>query len=166
MGPGINPHATSESFTFVKDVVGGKFASGVPNFCMAFVDVREVAEAHVRAAFRPAAKGRYLVSAINASMPHLVALLKEQFGGHRFPFPKRVIPKALAWLIGPIVDGGALTRKAIARNVNHPLVLDNAKSVRELGLTYRPLADTMRDMIPQLLNTGVIVANSQKGDLQ
>lgn len=148
MGPGISPHATSESFQFIKDITGGKFASGIPNFCMAFVDVREVADAHLSAAFQPGARGRYLISAVNSSLPHLADLLKRDFGDQGFSLPRRVVPKALAWLIGPLLDG-TLTRKAVARNVNHPLILDNSKSRRELGLCYRPLSKTMWDMVRQ-----------------
>jgi nucleoside-diphosphate-sugar epimerase len=159
MGPGVSPHATSESFQFIKDITGGKFASGIPNFCMAFVDVREVAAAHLNAAFLPGAHGRYLISAVNASLPHMADLLKQEFGGQGFSLPKRTVPKALAWLIGPVLDG-TLTRKAVARNVNHPLILDNSKSHRELGLSYRPLTETMRDMVQQLLDAGVITGRS------
>ena len=165
MGPGVSPHATSESFQFIKDITGGKFASGVPNFCMAFVDVREVADAHLNAAFLPGAHGRYLISAVNASLPHLADLLKQEFGDQGFLLPKRTVPKALAWLIGPLLDG-TLTRKAVARNVNHPLILDNSKSQRDLGLSYRPFTETMRDMVQQLLNAGVIAGSSQFGGVR
>ena len=165
MGPGVTPNATSESFQFIKDITGGKFAGGIPNFGMAFVDVREVADAHLNAAFLPAAHGRYLVSAVNASLPHLAELLKQEFGGQGFSLPKRTVPKALAWLIGPLLDG-TLTRKAVARNVNHPLILDNGKSRRELGLSYRALTETMREMVQQLLDAGVIVGHSQPKGVQ
>jgi dihydroflavonol-4-reductase len=165
MGPGVSSHATSESFRFIKDLTGGKFASGIPNFCMAFVDVRDVADAHLNAAFLPGAHGRYLISAVNASLPHMANLLKREFGGQGFSLPKRIVPKALAWLIGPLLDG-TLTRKAVARNVNHPLILDNSKSRRELGLSYRPLTETMRDMVQQLLDAGVIAGSSQSGGVR
>lgn len=46
-------------------------------------------------------------------------------------------------------------------NVNHPFILDNSKSQRELGLSYRPLTETMRDMVQQLLDAGVITVRSQ-----
>ncbi len=63
---------------------------------MVFVDVREVAEAHVQAAFRPEASGRYLVSGHNGFMPELVGILKVRFGDGKYPFPKRILPKVAA----------------------------------------------------------------------
>lgn len=155
MGPGINPNATSESFNVIKNLANGKLASGLPNFGMVFVDVREVAEAHLRAAFRPEASGRYLVSGHNGFMPELGEILKARFGQDGYPFPKRVLPKFAAWLVGPIVDK-TITRQFVARNVNHPIEVDASKSIKELGIVYRPLADTMVDMFQQLSDAGIV----------
>jgi dihydroflavonol-4-reductase len=40
MGPGVKYHETSESFSMIKNLGGGEYASGCPNFCMGVVDVR------------------------------------------------------------------------------------------------------------------------------
>lgn len=40
MGPGTKYHESSESFSMIKRLGGGKSASGCPNFCMGVVDVR------------------------------------------------------------------------------------------------------------------------------
>lgn len=155
MGPGISPSATSESFNFMKQLADGTFKSGVPNFGVGLVDVREVADAHLAAAFIPEAEGRYLISAKNSSFPEVAQLLRDQFGGD-FPFPKRIIPKGLIWLIGPLVDK-TLSRKVIARNVGYPVKIDNRKSIRELGITYRPLQETITEMFQQLIDEGIVV---------
>ncbi len=157
LGPGINPNATSESFNFIKDFASGKLASGIPNIGMVFVDVREVAEAHLQAAFRPEASGRYLLSGHNGFIPDLVEILKARFADGKFPFPKRVLPKFAAWLFGPMIDK-TITRKYVSRNVNHPVKVDASKSIKELGIQYRPLADTMTDMFQQLIDAGIVVA--------
>ncbi len=157
MGPGINPNATSESFNFVKDFANGKLASGVPNIGMTFVDVREVADAHFQAAFRSQASGRYLTSAHNGTIPDLVEILKKEFGTEKFPFPKNVLPKFVAWLMGPILDK-TITRKYISRNVDHPINVDASKSINELGIQYRPLTETMKDMFQQLIDAGIVIS--------
>ncbi|NJL54375.1 NAD-dependent epimerase/dehydratase family protein [bacterium] len=155
MGPGISPSATSESFNFMKQFADGTFKNGVPNFGVGLVDVREVADAHLAAAFRPEVEGRFLISAKNSSFPEVAQILREQFGGD-FPFPQRVTPKWLIWLIAPLVDK-TLSRKVIARNVGYPVKIDNRKSIRELGITYRPLQETITEMFRQLIDEGIVV---------
>lgn len=155
MGPGISPYATSESFNFMKQLADGTFKSGIPNFGVGLVDVREVADAHLAAAFIPKAEGRYLISAENSSFPEIAHILRDQFGDD-FPFPKRIIPKGLLWLIGPLIDK-TLSRKVIARNVGYPVKIDNRKSIRELGITYRPLAETITEMFQQLIDEEIVV---------
>lgn len=157
LGPAINPSATSESFNFIKDFASGKLASGIPNIGMVFVDVREVTEAHLQAAFRPEAGGRYLVSSHNGFISELVEILKARFGSGTYPFPKRVLPKFAAWLAGPIIDK-TITRKYVSRNVNHPVKVDASKSIKELGIVYRPLTETMTEMFQQLIDAGIVVA--------
>ncbi len=39
-------------------------------------------------------------------------------------------------------------------NVGHPIRLDNSKSVRRLGMTYRPVAESMQDMFAQMIQWG------------
>ena len=157
MGPGINPNGTSESFNILKDFANGKLASGIPNIGMVFVDVREVAEAHVQAAFRPEASGRYLVSGHNGFMRELGEILGAKFGKANYPFPKRVLPKFAAWLFGPMIDK-TITRKYVSRNVNHAVNVDASKSIQELGIEYRPFTDTITEMLQQLIDAGFIVA--------
>lgn len=154
MGPGIDSHATSESFHQMKNLGTGKLATGVPNYGMAYVDVRDVAAAHLAAAFLPGAAGRYLVSAESSDFPALAATLRESFG-KAYPFPKGTVPKPLAWLIAPLLDK-AMTRKIIARNVNHALVIDAEKGRRELGLSYRSFPDTIREMFQQMITAGIV----------
>lgn len=154
LGPAINPHATSESFSIVKSFGDGSMKSGVPELGMGMVDVRDVADAHLAAAFTPSASGRYIVSGHDSSFPELAAILRERFGD-AYPLPKRTMPKWLVWLVGPLVDD-SLTRKFVSRNVGHPFRADHGKSVRELGMTYRPLAESITEMFQQMVDAGVI----------
>lgn len=156
LGPAISPHATSESFTLVKQFADGTMKSGVPNYGMGVVDVREVAEAHFQAAFNPAAKGRYITSGHNSSFPKIAKALSDHFGD-RFPFPKRILPKWLVWLVAPLADKH-MTRRIIRRNVGVPWIADNSKSIRDLGLNYRPLAESAVAMLQQMIDNGVVAA--------
>lgn len=155
LGPGINPFATSESFTLLKQLGNGSMRSGVPAFYIGAVDVRDVADAHIRAGFTPAAHGRYITSVHETSFSEIAHILSDQFGD-TYPLPSRTMPKWLVWLMGPLVDK-SLSRKMVTRNVGHPWRADNSKSVRELGISYRPLETSLTEMFQQLIDNDVFV---------
>ncbi len=151
LGPGLNPFATSESFTLIKQLADGTLKVGVPDVGMGIVDVRDVAEMHLQAGFNANARGRYITSGHNASFPLIAQALRDHFGD-QFPFPKRTVPKWLLWLIGPFVDK-RMTRKYVSRNVGLSWVADNSKGIRELGITYRPLAESAVEMLQQMIDS-------------
>ena len=153
MGPGLNPNATSESYAIIRQMGDGTMKAGCPDWGMGVVDVRDVAEAHIAAAYIPEAKGRHITSGHNSSFPDMAKTLLPEWGDN-YPIPRKKLPKLLVWLVGPIMNKN-MTRKAVARNIGYPWTGDNSKSKRELGLTYRPLAETMNDMFRQLVEAGV-----------
>lgn len=154
VGPGINPFATSASFSLIKQFGDGTMKMGVVDFRLGAVDVRDVAEAHMKAGFMPSAKGRYITSGYNTSFPTFGKILQQQFGD-TYPFPKSTLPKGLVWLVGPFIDQNT-TRKFIAQNIGLPLRVDNSKGIRELGMDYRPLEASLTDMFQQLIDNGVL----------
>ncbi|NEQ99666.1 MAG: NAD-dependent epimerase/dehydratase family protein [Cyanothece sp. SIO2G6] len=156
LGPGINPFATSASFTLIKQFGDGTMKMGTLNYGMGVVDVRDVADAHMAAGFLPTAQGRYIISGYNSNFPEMGAILRQEFG-EAYPFPKSVLPKVMAWLIGPLLDS-SVKRKVVARNVDVPFIADNSKGIRELGMSYYPLNESLRDMFQQMLDAGIVTA--------
>ena len=154
IGPGINPSGTSESFNLIRQFGDGSMKSGAPNWGMGVVDVRDLADAHFKAAFTPSAKGRHIISGHNTDFPSMAKPLIAQFGD-AYPFPKKTLPKWLVWLVAPMVNAG-MTRKMVGLNVNHPWRADNSKSIRELGMQYRPLAESMVDFFQQMIDAGAV----------
>lgn len=154
IGPGINPFATSESFSLIKQFGDGTMKMGVANYGMGLVDVRDVAQAHMAAGFSPNAQGRYITSGYNSSFPAIAQILRESFGT-AYPLPTKTLPKAFVWLVAPLVDK-AITRKVVSRNIGWPFVADNSKGGRELGMTYRPLKDSLTEMFQQLIDAGLL----------
>ncbi len=152
IGPGISPRATSESFKIVRQMGDGSLKMGAPRWGIGMVDVRDLAQAHIAAAFRPNASGRYIINGHNTDHLSMAMSLLPRFGAD-YPIPRRALPKWLMWLLGPIVGGGA-TRKKISLNVDLPFKADNAKSIRELGMTYRPMQESMNDMFQQMVDNG------------
>lgn len=156
MGPGINPNGTSESFTMMKQFGDGTLKAGVPRMGFGIVDVRDLAEAHYRAGFLPEAEGRFIVSGHNSDLADLAIPLRQRYGD-RYPFPTRTMPKWLVWLVGPMINK-AMTRRVVSRNINLPWKGDNSKGVRELGLSYRPLDETVVDFFQQMVDNNVFEA--------
>ena len=154
LGPGTKPTATSESFSIIKQMADGTMKMGAPDFHIGVVDVRDVAEAHLRAGFTPGAHGRYIASGSDADFLEIAGILRRNFGPE-WPFPTRNLPKWLVWLVGPMINK-ALSRKMVRLNVGLPAKFDNAKTKADLGMTYRPLEDTVRDMFQQLVDHGVL----------
>lgn len=152
IGPGINPHATSESFNILKQLGDGTFKSGIPDIGMGVVDVREVATAHFEAGFRPEASGRYIVNAHNTSFFQMAQTLLPDFGKN-YPIPRKRIPKFLLLMLGPVIDK-RITRKYVARNVNLPFKADHSKSIRELGISYRTEKESMVEFFQQAIEAG------------
>jgi len=151
IGPGINPESTSESYRLIKQLGDGTAKMGVPEFYIGAVDVRDLAEAHLKAGFKPEAKGRHIISAQETSFLGLAKMLRKKFQ-NQYPFPKKTLPKFLVWLVAPMVG---YQRKMITRNVGYHWLVDSAKSINELGVTYRPLDSSIVDFFQQMIDNKI-----------
>jgi len=120
------------------------------------VDVRDLAEAHYQAGFKPEAKGRYIISGHNTDMLSMAKSLASKYGDH-YPLPKMQLPKFMVWLVGPLMNK-AMTRTMISKNVGIPFKADHSKSVRELGVSYRSLESSMTEFFQQLIDSDQIPA--------
>ena len=157
LGPGINPQTTGESYAIMMQFGTGAMANGVPNFRIGMVDVREVAAAHIKAGFTPEASGRYILSAHDSGFPEMAAALRAHFGD-QFKISDKQMPKFVVWLFGPMINS-ALTRKRVAESVGIDVHADHSRSVRELGIEYRPMADSVVELFQQLIDAGRLIPN-------
>lgn len=155
MGPALNPSvATSESVATVKQMGDGTLRMGAPNLGVGAVDIRDLAEAHYRGGFMPEAEGRYIISGHNSSFLEMAQLIHAKYGD-KYPVPNKAVPKWLLMIVGPVFNK-MITRQFIRNNVNREWKADNSKSVRELGMAYRPLSETMTDAFQSLIDGGVL----------
>ncbi|MCV0429085.1 MAG: NAD-dependent epimerase/dehydratase family protein [Roseibium sp.] len=152
VGPALSKKPTSESFNIVRQMGDGTMKQGAPKLGIGAVDVRDLAKAHVAAAFSPDAEGRYIVSAYNTNLLEIGKTLIEKYGD-AYPIPRNSLPKWIVWMVGPIVSG--ISRKFVENNVNVKWKADNSKGKRVLGITYRPLQESMEDMFEQMIQTGM-----------
>jgi nucleoside-diphosphate-sugar epimerase len=155
LGPALNPKNTSsESVNILKQLASGDMKMGAPKMGIGMVDVRDVAEAHYRAGFTPEAKGRYITSAYGTDFLEMGLIIGEKYGD-KYPLPKRALPKWFLMLVGPIADK-RFTRKFVRNNVNVPWKADNSKIQKELGISFRPMKETLHEAFEVLVAEGVV----------
>ncbi len=152
-GPSLTSGSQSASIDTLVQLGDGRLRTGVPKLVLGVVDVREVARAHVLAAFNIAAKGRYILNAGELTMLDIAKILRQKYG-KSYPFPTMEVPKFIVWAFGPLM--GPITRDFVKRNVGHPLKFDNRRSRDLLGVTYRPIAETFIDHFQQVLDDGLV----------
>ncbi len=151
MGPSLSDRSDSTSVGVIRQMTDGTFRFGAPDLCMGVVDVRDVAMAHVLAAANDEARGRHLLAARSMTFIEIGQTLRDAVGD-RYPFPRGKIPTPLLYLIGPTQG---LTWRYLRNNIGHPIAFDTRRSRESLGLTYRPVRDTLRDMVEQLERSGL-----------
>ncbi len=157
LGPALNPNATtSESINILKMLGGGDMKMGAPKMGVGLVDVRDLAEAHFKAGYTPEAKGRYITAAHNTDFLSMGTALLPKYGAN-FPLPKKALPKWLLMLVGPMTNK-LFTRKFIRNNVNVPWKADNSKIKNELGMSFRPMQETMEDSFQALIDAEILKA--------
>ena len=167
VGPGLKYSSTSESYQFIKKLGSNDptMAVGCPNLGFNALDVRDAAIAHVRGGFLPNVSGRYILnnSPEGYTMQQMGQLLGEEYTSKGYPIVTKAapLPKIVFWVLGPYIKKG-LTRKWIWNNIDHVPSLDNAKSAQQLGMTYRPMKNTLCEMYQVLINEGVVTSSLQK----
>ena len=152
LGPSLTKASASTSLVFIRQLANGTMWPGAPDLWMGMADVRDVAQAHIKAGFTPAARGRHITNGANTTPLEMGRILHAKFGSG-FKFPMFTAPKLLIWLIAPMAG---LTRKFVSTNVGYKIGFDNSKSVKELGMKYRPLEQTLCDHFQQVLDDGLL----------
>lgn len=151
MGPSLSKRTDSTSIGIMIQLATGKFKSGVPSGEMGFVDVRDVARAHVLAGLSPTASGRHICVADHKSFLDFANAVRAKYP--QYPLPKGFVPKRLFWLIAPLAG---FTRKYVKLNVGIDLKFDNSYIRKDLKMDFLPFETTVSDHFGQLINDGII----------
>ncbi|TGO44960.1 hypothetical protein BCON_0438g00050 [Botryotinia convoluta] len=128
----------------------GENKMGAPELQYPIADVRDVTEAPVKAGETPNANGRYIIDGDHSlsilDMANLVRPI------HKRPslLPKKNLPKLILFAVGPFMG---LSWKWIGANIGIGYKVNHQKSVRELGLVYRPVENIVRDHYQSWLST-------------
>ena len=146
-GPGFQRHTPT---TAVVGLLMDNRVPALPQIMMYPVDVRDVAEAAVRAYEREHAAGRYLLTAETFTARELAAQMRTLDSRIRVPLP---LPRFLLPVV-PAVDALAakllrlphlVTRELLADMAGDTFLYDHSRARAELGWQPRPLEQTLRD---------------------
>jgi dihydroflavonol-4-reductase len=127
---------------------------------ISIVDVDDCARAHVAAAWRGVPGARHLVSGASVTTREAVRLLQRVWGSPRavLRIPRRVVSVA-GWVVGaiPRPSGRAAAMcPELARTLLHGHRYDGSRAARELGITYRPLEETLERTLRWYAREGLI----------
>ena len=146
-GPSLTTRTDSTSIEFLNNFITGRLKTGVPDIYFGVVDVRDVARAHVNAALNLKASGRHIVVSETIGMMDFAHIMREKYPD--LPLPKTKIPKTLMYILGPLAG---FSWKYIKNNVGYKINFDNSYSKKDLGITFRPVEETIIDHTSQILN--------------
>lgn len=155
MGPALGPDY-SHSIRIITSLMNGQ--PGCPHINSAFVDVRDVADLHLRAMIDPAAKGERFIATAGESiwMIDVAKILRRRMGDAASKVPTREIPN---WVVRLL----ALTNPALKPIV--PLLdinmnASSEKAKRMLGWQPRSTEDAITATAESLVRLGLL--NSTK----
>ena len=155
VGPLLSPRDCS-SAALVKRLLSGDMPA-VPRVWVPSVDVRDVAQAHVRAMEAPEAKGqRYLAdSGAPLWMTDIAATLRAEYGPKGYGVPKFAAPYLLVALFALWDKGAAAVLSSIGQKTAS---YDPAKVRALLGTDLVAPEKSYADMAESLIALGVVAA--------
>ena len=143
----------SDSLELIKRLIDGGMPA-CPDLWFGVVDVRDVADLHLRAMTAPEAKGeRFIASQGNAvSLMDIARVLRERLGNKAKKVPTKKMPsfiiRVMAMFNQQLKDLSPLLGKV--RNAS------GAKAMRVLGWKPRPWEDAVTDTAKSLIDLGVV----------
>ena len=155
IGPSLSAAVNTSPQMFL-DLLAGAYP-GIMNLAWGFVDVRDVARAHILAMQTQAASGRYICANTTISMRDVVELMRKSgYEGYKLPnlgFDCSVgdyVVRLSSYLQPKGI--GSYLRTHVGRVPR----FDHGKIVRELGLAFRPLEQSILDTLDDLKRWGHI----------
>ncbi len=142
----------SDSVQIVQRLLSGK-VPGLPRLGFNIVDVRDVADLHIRAMTDPAAGGqRFIAAGDFAWMADIAAILKARLGDQAAKVPTARAPDILLRLVA-LFDTDL---KSVTPGLGRRRTFTSAKAQNVLGWKPRPLDETILDCARGLVAAGAI----------
>jgi len=142
----------SDSVQVVQRLLSGK-VPGLPRIGFSFVDVRDVADLHLRAMTAPEAAGqRFIASGDFAWMADVAALLRARLGADAAKVPTRRVPN-LVLRVAALFDKQLAS---VVRRLGEKRTFVSTKARNVLGWQTRPLEETVVDCARSLIAAGQV----------
>jgi dihydroflavonol-4-reductase len=151
LGPVLDGDA-SGSAQVVERLLSGR-VPGLPRLGFNVVDVRDVADLHIRAMTDPKAAGeRFVAAGRYAWMGELADLLRARLGESAAKVPTRKVPSVVVRLVGLFDKELA----SVVPNLGHKHDFSSAKAQTLLGWRARPMEETVLDTARSLIAAGAV----------
>lgn len=149
-GPALGPEISS-AFEVLKKLLEGSI-KGCPKIELGVVDVRDVADLHLRAMMDPAARGqRFLATSGEVvSLPAIARLLRQNLGADARRVTRLTLPN---WVVRLLARSDPLM-KAIATQLGKKKEVSNLKARNLLGWSPRPADEAILASARSLLHYG------------
>jgi nucleoside-diphosphate-sugar epimerase len=151
-GPLLGPD-DPPSLRLIRRMLEGRVPA-CPPFAMGYVDVRDVADLHVRAMTDPAAAGERFLAVAGHSLRvvEIARILRDRLGERAAKAPTRELPVWVARALGVVNPELRLLRHQLGRDLD----ATGAKAERLLGWRARPIEDTIAETAESLLAHGIV----------
>ena len=126
---------------------------GTPKLGFSIVDVRDVADLHIRAMTAPEAGGeRFIAVARFLWMAEVAAVLRERLGDAASKVPARSVPNLMVRAMG-LFDPRI---RSITGDLGKKVEMSSEKAQSLLGWSPRPVEETIVDCAKSLIDEGVV----------
>lgn len=160
IGPSLTDE-TSEAMVTIEGLANSsRFFPFCPNLSWNFVDVRDVADAHVRALEVAEVRDQRIIIANECvSLPELCRTMKQLC-------PQLTPPTHTAWNfvtlgIATVVLWNSVNLRFLWRSLGVRKRLDNRRARELLGVTFTPMQDTLKDCLDQLTRSAKATAEAE-----
>lgn len=151
MGPVLSSRSNDGSISFIKKFLSGSMTI-TPHVGLAFVDVRDVAHAHILG-MKSEKTGRYICVENSYYYADVANMLRPKYG-QKFSLPKFTLPDGLAKTFLPM--GHEYSRQYLDTNLNSLPLYSNLKIKQDFGMTFTPFEKTIDDMVDSLVERKVV----------
>lgn len=151
LGPVLSDD-TSASIEMVRQLLIGALP-GCPDFGFGLVDVRDVADLHVRALIAPGMVGeRFVCSGPFLKMIDVARILKARLGPEARKVPTRRLPD---WVVRLVARFNPMVRQ-VASELGNVRAMDASHPRDVLGWVPRPVEETVIDCARSLIDQGIV----------
>lgn len=164
IGPSVVPRFNTSSLLLAALTNGT--TPGIVDLPFAYVDIRDTGRAHVAAMETASASGRYLCHAATVTMRQVVDVMEDMGLRDRFKIPKLALDNRIG---NGVARFAALfqpkqTRRFVQDYLGKTISVDTSKIRRELGMTFRPIDETLRSAIADVEKWGHLGQMVAPGD--